>query len=110
VLGPTDDVPPRTLPVMRAVSPVRFFDADLLELARWISTRYVTPLAEALGALSPPRVRPRNKGFTAAATQMPVATEASNDGGGWRAYARGSRLARAIGRRRGVRRASRARG
>ena len=56
VLGPTDDIPSRTLPVQRAVSPVRFFDPELLELAKWISARYVTPLAEALGALSPPRV------------------------------------------------------
>jgi primosomal protein N' (replication factor Y) len=44
------------LPVMRAVSPVRFFDAPMLALARWIAERYVTPLATVLGALSPPRV------------------------------------------------------
>jgi primosomal protein N' (replication factor Y) len=44
------------LPVMRAVSPVRFFDPRMLELARWVAERYVTPLASVLGALSPPRV------------------------------------------------------
>jgi primosomal protein N' (replication factor Y) len=44
------------LPVMRAVSPVRFFDGSMLELARWVAERYVTPLATVLDALSPPRV------------------------------------------------------
>ena len=44
------------LPVMRLVSPVRFFDESMLELARWISERYVAPLATVLGVLSPPRV------------------------------------------------------
>ncbi len=56
VLGPTGDVPKRILPVMRLVSPVRFFDEPMLELARWISERYVAPLAAVLGAISPPRV------------------------------------------------------
>jgi primosomal protein N' (replication factor Y) len=56
VLGPTDDVPARMLPVMRVVSPVRMFDAHMLELARWMSERYVAPLATVLGALAPPRV------------------------------------------------------
>lgn len=56
VLGPTDDLPPRMLSVKKVVSPVRFFDARLLELARWVSERYVAPLASVLGAMSPPRV------------------------------------------------------
>jgi primosomal protein N' (replication factor Y) (superfamily II helicase) len=56
VLGPTGDIPSRMLPVMRIVSPVRFFDARMLELARWVAERYVAPLATVLGALSPPRV------------------------------------------------------
>jgi primosomal protein N' (replication factor Y) (superfamily II helicase) len=56
VLGPTDDVPSRVLPVMNRVSPVRFFDERGLALARWIATRYVTPLATVLGRMSPPRV------------------------------------------------------
>src|SRR4029453_13350714 len=33
VLGPTDDIPPRMLPVMRTGSPVRFVDATMLALA-----------------------------------------------------------------------------
>jgi primosomal protein N' (replication factor Y) len=56
VLGPTDDIPPRMLPVMRTVSPIRFFDATMLALARAVAERYVTPLATVLGAISPPRV------------------------------------------------------
>jgi primosomal protein N' (replication factor Y) len=56
ILGPTEDIPPRVLPVMRTVSPVRFFDPSMLALARWIAERYVSPLATVLGALSPPRV------------------------------------------------------
>lgn len=56
VLGPTDDVPERLLPVRRALSNVRFFDERRLALARWISERYVAPLAAVLGAMVPPRV------------------------------------------------------
>ena len=41
---------------MKVVSPVRYFDATQLELARWMAERYVAPLATVLGAMSPPRV------------------------------------------------------
>jgi primosomal protein N' (replication factor Y) len=75
VLGPTDDIPPRTLPVMRAVSPVRFFDASMLGLARWVAERYVTPLASVLGALSPPRVAGEDGGW-APDRRSPVARPA----------------------------------
>ena len=56
VLGPTEDVPARTLPVRNVLSRVPLFDGRLLELARWMSERYVAPLAVALGSLHPPRV------------------------------------------------------
>jgi primosomal protein N' (replication factor Y) len=56
VLGPTDEVPARTLDVQKVVSPVRFFDEDLLALARWVSERYVAPLAAVLARIAPPRV------------------------------------------------------
>ena len=56
VLGPTEDVPPRMLPVQRLVSPVPAFDDELLALARWVASRYVAPLATILDRLSPPRV------------------------------------------------------
>jgi primosomal protein N' (replication factor Y) len=56
VLGPTSDVPPRMLPVLKLASPVRFFDGRLLELYRWMSERYVSPLAAVIGRSVPPRV------------------------------------------------------
>jgi primosomal protein N' (replication factor Y) (superfamily II helicase) len=56
VLGPTDDLPPRMLKVHKVVSPVRFFDERLLELYRWMSQRYVAPLATVIGRSFPPRV------------------------------------------------------
>jgi primosomal protein N' (replication factor Y) len=56
VLGATDDVPARMLPVVRRVSPVRFFDERLLALYRWMSERYVSPLAAVIGRAVPPRV------------------------------------------------------
>ncbi|MGZ4133327.1 MAG: primosomal protein N' family DNA-binding protein, partial [Actinomycetota bacterium] len=56
VLGPTQDVPPRMLPVQRLVSPVRFFDEDGLALARWVADRYVAPLATVIDRIAPPRV------------------------------------------------------
>ena len=56
VLGATDDVPARVLAVRKLVSPVRFFDEDMLALARWVSERYVAPLAAVLERLHPPRV------------------------------------------------------
>ncbi|MGZ5349491.1 MAG: primosomal protein N' family DNA-binding protein [Actinomycetota bacterium] len=56
VLGPTEDLPARMLAVKKAVSPERVFDEELLDLARWVSERYVAPLAAVLGRLAPPRV------------------------------------------------------
>ncbi len=48
VLGPTDDVPPRVLPVRTVVSPVRFFDESMLRLLRWVAERYIAPLASVI--------------------------------------------------------------
>jgi primosomal protein N' len=56
VLGPTDDLPKRMLAVKKVVSPVRSFDDRMLQLARWVSERYVAPLAAVLDAIGPPRV------------------------------------------------------
>jgi primosomal protein N' (replication factor Y) len=44
------------LAVRKVLSPVRFFDAAMLALLRWVSERYVAPLAAVIGAASPPRV------------------------------------------------------
>jgi primosomal protein N' (replication factor Y) (superfamily II helicase) len=56
VLGPTDDIPSRMLKVHKVVSPVRFFDERMLELLRWVSNRYVAPLASVITRSHPPRV------------------------------------------------------
>ena len=56
VLGDTEDVPVRVLAVRRVLSPVRFFDRSSLALLRWVSERYVAPLATVIGRSHPPRV------------------------------------------------------
>ena len=56
VLGSAPELPTRTLAVKKAVSPVRFFDHETLQLARWVSERYVAPLAAVLARIAPPRV------------------------------------------------------
>jgi primosomal protein N' (replication factor Y) len=56
VLGPTDDLPKRMLAVKKVVSPVRFFDERRLALLRWVSGRYVAPLAAVIARAVPPRV------------------------------------------------------
>ena len=66
VLGATDDVPHRMLPVRKVVSPVRFFDERMLELFRWMSERYVAPLAAVIARSHPPRVVSEEAGWPAA--------------------------------------------
>ena len=56
VLGPTEDLPKRMLDVKKVVSPVRFFDERQLALFRWVSERYVAPLAAVIARAVPPRV------------------------------------------------------
>lgn len=56
VLGPTDEVPARILSARKLVSPVRFFDGAMLDVLRWVSERYVAPLASAIARSHPPRV------------------------------------------------------
>jgi len=56
VLGPTDDVPSKMLPVRSLASPTAWFDEHGLELCRWVSERYVAPLAAVLERATPPRV------------------------------------------------------
>jgi primosomal protein N' (replication factor Y) len=80
VLGDTGDVPTRMLPIRKVVSPVRFFDDTSLELLRWVSLRYVAPLATVIGRSHPPRVVSEEALSTAelepaaAAPPMPAAT------------------------------------
>src|SRR5262249_22209680 len=57
VLGPAAEVPEgRLLPVRKVRSPVRFFDAAMLELLRWVSHRYLAPLSTVIERSHPPRV------------------------------------------------------
>lgn len=56
VLGPTDDVPDRVLPVRRVLSPVSLFDQRSLLLYRWVADRYLAPLASVIERAHPPRV------------------------------------------------------
>jgi primosomal protein N' (replication factor Y) (superfamily II helicase) len=98
VLGPTDDVPARILPVMRVVSPVRAFDQAMLGLARWVAERYVAPLATVLGALAPPRVAGEEGAFGPPTTMPdgdvptvdPVLDGYYRDGGALRAAVAGA--------------------
>lgn len=56
VLGAAEEVPPRMLPVRKVLSAVRAFDPPTLELLRWVSERYVAPLATVIARSHPPRV------------------------------------------------------
>jgi len=63
VLGDTDDVPKRILPVRRVLSPVPIFDERLLSLYRWMAERFVVPLATVIGRAHPPRVAGEEEGW-----------------------------------------------
>ena len=93
VLGPTDDVPSRTLPVRRVLSKVPLFDERLLRLARWMSERYVAPLASALASLSPPRVASEEGRAAPGAATLGDATVPSVLAG----YEDGERVTTAVG-------------
>jgi len=56
VLGPTEDLPTRMLGVAKRMSPVRFFNEQMLEVLTWMSERYVAPLASVILRSHPPRV------------------------------------------------------
>ncbi|MBA3691467.1 MAG: hypothetical protein H0W82_08665, partial [Actinobacteria bacterium] len=85
VLGDTDDVPARTLAIRTVVSPVRFFDESSLELLRWVSLRYVAPLATVIGRSHPPRVvSEENTTGVAASPVRPPITETGGPIEGYR--------------------------
>jgi primosomal protein N' (replication factor Y) (superfamily II helicase) len=87
VLGPTDDVPARMLAIKKVVSPVRSFDEGRLALFRWMSERYVSPLAAVIGRAVPPRVASEEVGWEAissglgGASAVPAAVLAEYRGG-----------------------------
>jgi primosomal protein N' (replication factor Y) len=106
ILGATDDVPARVLPVRRVVSPVRFFDRGSLELLRWVSERYVAPLATVIGRSHPPRVVSEESAWSPSppAPADPVASAghaaAVDADAGLSAYRRGAELCTALAERR----------
>jgi primosomal protein N' (replication factor Y) (superfamily II helicase) len=57
VLGPANEVPEgRLLAIRKVQSPIRFFDERMLRLLRWMSERYIAPLATVIERSYPPRV------------------------------------------------------
>jgi primosomal protein N' (replication factor Y) len=56
VLGPAAEVPSRVLPVRRVLSKVPVFPERDLPLYRWVSERYISPLAAVIARAHPPRV------------------------------------------------------
>ena len=100
VLGPTEDLPTRMLAVKKVVSPVRSFDERQLALFRWVSERYVAPLAAVIARAVPPRVASEELGWdptedrVAANTRTGVARDVSV----LAAYRGGERSLEAIGR------------
>jgi len=71
VLGPAEDEPRRILEVRKRVSPARCFDASGLALLRWVSERYVAPLAAVIARAIPPRVASEEEGRRGAAGTVP---------------------------------------
>ncbi len=94
ILGPAEELGKRTLSVKKVVSPVRFFDADGLALARWIGERYVAPLAAVLGRMTPPRTAGEETATPASVLRTDTADVASV----LDTYQKGSDLLRAIDR------------
>ncbi len=82
VLGTTDDLPTRMLPVKKVVSPVRFFDERMLRLLRWASERYVAPLAAVIARSHPPRVVSEEAAREAAGPATPVGIGLGKAAGG----------------------------
>ena len=83
VLGPSEAFATRMLSVKKVVSPVRFFDEAMLELMRWVSERYIAPLAAVIGRVAPPRV---------ASEEVGVSDRSDARGGGGGTSARSSGL------------------
>lgn len=74
VLGPTDDLPKRTLRVSRVLSTVPLFGPQDLALYRWMNERYLLPLATVIGRAHPPRVASEEGADVAPPAEVPVGT------------------------------------
>lgn len=92
VLGPTAPVP-RMQRVVGLLSPVPAFDTTMLPLLRWMSERYVAPLATVIDRAVPPRVAgEESTAGTPAMPSLPSAPAPTRLPG----YAGGPELLRAI--------------
>ncbi|MFA5974537.1 MAG: primosomal protein N' [Elusimicrobiota bacterium] len=59
VIGKTNETPPfPTKEILTCLDPEPFIDETLIELARWLSERYLCSLGEALACLVPPHLSP----------------------------------------------------
>jgi primosomal protein N' (replication factor Y) len=56
VIGPAAEMPSKVLPVRRVLSRVPVFREGDLRLYRWVSERYISPLAAVIDRAHPPRV------------------------------------------------------
>lgn len=101
VLGATDDVPPRLLEVRKVVSSVRFFDSSMLEVLRWVSERYVAPLASVIARAHPPRVAGEEVAGVSGEVLGPLAGPSPNplrkDPAAFRRYEHSAELFAALG-------------
>jgi primosomal protein N' (replication factor Y) (superfamily II helicase) len=84
ILGPaSEDHEGRLLPVRKIRSAVRFFHPSMLALLRWMSERYIAPLATVIERSHPPRVASEEPGGDWALPPPPspatVVTERASD-------------------------------
>jgi primosomal protein N' (replication factor Y) len=96
VLGPATELPTsRLLPVRRVRSPVRFFDQQMLALLRWVSDRYLAPLATVIERSHPPRVASEETtgGWAAVDAGTPARSPSARSRGAPAGYAPPSRAA-----------------
>jgi primosomal protein N' (replication factor Y) len=99
VLGATDDVPPRMLKVRTTVSEVRVFDPSMLDLFRWVSERYVSPLASVIARSRPPRVAGEEVAVASGgilAALAPPSTPLREDPASFRSYGHAAELRAAL--------------
>jgi primosomal protein N' (replication factor Y) len=85
------------LPVQALASPVRWFDDAMLEVCRWVSERYVAPLATVLQRATPPRVV--SEEGAPAGPARPAARGRVDPSGLLRAYRHADRMLQGIARR-----------
>ena len=93
VLGPGRRHAAPHAPVRKVVSPVRFFDDRGLALLRWVSERYVAPLAAVIARAIPPRVASEETASETVA-RHPTLTVAETDARVLDGYRRGDALLR----------------